>query len=266
MATPAARGERAAGGPRRPRLIGPGQPELDPPTRGYPAQRSALTGGSALQPSAARRHGDRKAAPAARLHRGNPASTYLSRPAKEEKALPAVLPAAATMPVSPILSALPCLPSAAPEAPAMALPPPMPEVLPISPARPILPAACLLVPSVSPAARLPAVVLPEVPTPAVPAPPVSAPPEAPRPPPPAPPEAPTLTPEISVPEEVPDCITIAPPPFLVLFPWSRPPLPLGAPRMTNTVNTTWYLSLAISDFLFCLFLPIKTCEYVATQN
>lgn len=36
-------------------------------------------------------------------------------------------------------------------------------------------------------------------------------------------------------------------------------------KMKKTVNTTWYLSLAISDFIFCATLPLNTF-YIATTN
>lgn len=36
-------------------------------------------------------------------------------------------------------------------------------------------------------------------------------------------------------------------------------------KMKKTVNTTWYLSLAISDFIFCATLPFNTF-YIATSN
>ncbi|KAI4901096.1 hypothetical protein NFI96_022415, partial [Prochilodus magdalenae] len=36
-------------------------------------------------------------------------------------------------------------------------------------------------------------------------------------------------------------------------------------KMTRTVNTTWYLSLAVSDFIFCASLPFNTI-YMATSN
>ncbi|KAM4579481.1 chemokine-like receptor 1 [Fundulus diaphanus] len=36
-------------------------------------------------------------------------------------------------------------------------------------------------------------------------------------------------------------------------------------KMRKTVNTTWYLSLAISDFLFCAFLPLNITKTVMDE-
>lgn len=36
-------------------------------------------------------------------------------------------------------------------------------------------------------------------------------------------------------------------------------------KMKKTVNTTWYLSLAISDFVFCLFLPFSITNMVMEE-